>query len=216
MAKSEHKRGFLALTLALFALLALQIAGAFNGINEWMNSILPPGGPLTSAFTETASFALTAVYIILFLLRDVKDRGKLSRFPLELTAGIAVSMVIVALLKVLIGVPRPGEARVHWSFFEAIKNVGYFAFPSGHTTRASVLAYFLAKRWKRLWPLWWAWALGIGLSRLFLHVHWFSDVLFALFLAPWTGLFVELTENRWLPLYGAFVRKLKLEVLDVE
>ncbi|ASJ07246.1 phosphatase PAP2 family protein [Thermococcus pacificus] len=216
MAKSEHKRGFLALTLALFALLTLQITGAFSGVNEWVNSVLPSGGPLTSAFTDTASFALTAVYILLFLLWDFKERGRLSRFTLELTAGIAVSMVIVGLLKVLTSVPRPGEAQVHWSLFEAIKNADYFAFPSGHTTRAAVLAYFLSRRWKRLWPLWWGWALGVGLSRLFLHAHWFSDVLFSAFLGPWVALLVEMTEEWWLPYYRAVVNALKLGVLNVE
>ncbi|WP_297073817.1 phosphatase PAP2 family protein [Thermococcus sp.] len=216
MAKSELKRDFPALTLALLVILILQIAGAFNGINEWVNSALPSGGSLTSTFTDTASFALTALYLILFVLWDFKDRGRLSRFTLELTAGIAVSMVIVGLLKVLIGVPRPGEGQVHWSLIESIKNLDYFAFPSGHTARAFVLAYFLAKRWKKFWPLWWGWALGIGLSRLLLHVHWFSDVLFSAFLGPWVALLVELTEDWWLPYYRAVVNALKLGVLDIE
>jgi undecaprenyl-diphosphatase len=125
-------------------------------------------------------------------------------------------MAIVGLLKVLIGVPRPGEAQVHWSLFESIKNADYFAFPSGHTARAAVLAYFLSRRWKRFWPLWWGWAAAIALSRLLLHVHWFSDVVFALMLGPWVGMLLVLTEERWLPYYRALITALKLGVLDVE
>ena len=216
MVKSELSRGFLTLTLVLLVVLILQVVGAFNGINERVNSALPSGGSLTSTFTDTASFALTAVYIILFFLWDFKERGRLSRFTLELTAGIAVSMVIVVLLKVLTGVPRPGEPQVHWSLLESIKNADYFAFPSGHTTRAAVLAYFLGRRWKKIWPLWWGWAVSIAFSRLLLHVHWFSDVLFAFMLGPWAGMAVELTEGWWLPIYQRIVRRLKLGVFDVE
>ncbi len=216
MAKSELSRGFVTLTLVLLVVLILQIVGAFNGINERVNSALPSGGSLASTFTDTASFALTALYLILFFLWDFKERGRLSRFTLELTAGIAVSMVIVALLKVLTGVPRPEEPQVHWSLLEAIKNADYFAFPSGHTARAAVLAYFLSRRWKKFWPLWWGWAVSIAFSRLLLHVHWFSDVLFASMLGPWAGMVVELTEDWWLPIYQRIVRRLKLGVLDVE
>ncbi|WP_010477723.1 phosphatase PAP2 family protein [Thermococcus zilligii] len=216
MNREAGYRTLVALTGILALMLSLQITGAFRGVNDSISSVLPEGGSLTGAFTDTASFTLTAVYILLFLLRDLKDGGRLSRFTLELTAGIAVSAVIVALLKVLTGVPRPGEAQVHRGLMESVKNVDYLAFPSGHTTRAAVFAYFLSRRWKALWPLWWGWALGIGLSRLLLHAHWFSDVLFALLLGLWTGLLVELTENRWLPLYNTAVRKLKLGVFGVE
>jgi len=207
---------FLALTTALLVTLILQLIGAFNGVNEWINSALPGGGVLTSIFTDTASLALTALYLLLFALWDFMERRRLSRFTLELTVGLFLSMVVVALLKVLIGEPRPGEEAVHWSLLESIKNLDYFAFPSGHTARAFVLAYFLSRRWKKLWPLWWGWAFSIGLSRLLLHAHWFSDVLFSAFLGPWVALLVEMTEDWWLPYYRAVVNSLKLGVFDVE
>ncbi|WP_297474826.1 phosphatase PAP2 family protein [Thermococcus sp.] len=212
----ERKILFMLLTIVIVLTLTLQLTDAFDGINNAINSSLSWNDPLVGLFTDTASLALTALYIILFFLWDFKDRGRLSRFTLELTVTVVVSMALVALLKILVGVPRPGEAQVHWSLIESIKNLDYFAFPSGHTARAFVLAYFLAKRWKKFWPLWWGWALGIGLSRLFLHAHWFSDVLFSAFLGPWVALLVELTEDWWLPYYRAIVNALKLGVLDVE
>ncbi|WP_297503684.1 phosphatase PAP2 family protein [Thermococcus sp.] len=216
MNKEVGYKTLVILTGILALLFALQITGAFKGMDNSINSTLSGGGSFVSLLTDTASFALTALYILLFLLWDFKDRGRLSRFTLELTAGIAVSMVIVGLLKVFVGAPRPGEAQVHWGLIESIKNADYFSFPSGHTTRAFVLAYFLSRRWKKLWPLWWGWAVSIALTRLLLHVHWFSDVLFAAFLGPWVGLLVELTEEWWLPYYRAIVNALKLGVFDVE
>lgn len=203
------------LTALLALLLILQIGGLFENMNRAVDRALPSGGPAVSLLTATAS-GITILYLLLLFILDIRKEGRLSRFTLELTVAFIISMVIVAILKVLTDLPRPGEERVSWGIFKRIGHLGYFSFPSGHTTRASVFAYFLAKRWKRLWPLWWGWAIAIALSRLLLHVHWFSDVLFALFLGPWTGLLVELTENRWLPLYRALVRKLGAEVLDVE
>ncbi len=208
--------GFAVATVVLLVLLSMEWIGLFRGVNGWLNSALPVGGPFMNSLTDTASFALTVLYLILFVLWDFKDMGRLSRFTLELTAGIAVSMVIVGLLKVLTGVPRPGEASVHWSLFKSIKNADYFAFPSGHATRAAVLAYFLSRRWKKLWPFWWGWAVVIAISRLLLHVHWFSDVVFALLLGVWAGILVVLTEDRWIPYYRAVITALKLEVFDVE
>jgi len=204
------------LTGVLALLLTLQITGAFSGIDNAINSTLPRGGSFIGLLTDTASFTLTVIYLTLFALWDFKEAGKLRTFTLELTASIVVSMVIVGLLKVLVGGPRPGEAHVNWGLLESIKNADYFSFPSGHTARASLFAYFLTKRWGRLWPLWWGWAVVVGLTRLLLHVHWFSDVLFAAFLGPWVGLLIELTAEWWLPYYRAIVNALKLGVLDVE
>ncbi|WP_237268573.1 phosphatase PAP2 family protein [Thermococcus celer] len=178
--------------------------------------VLPSGGSFVHLLTDTASFVAVALYVLAFLLWDVVKGGKLSRPTLELILSLIVAMLVVGLLKVLTGVPRPGEAGVHWGLLESLKNADYFAFPSGHTTRAAVLAYFLSRRWRRLWPLWWGWAIGIAFSRLLLHVHWFSDVLFGLLLGPWVFMLVEYTESAWLPWYRAVIKKLRLGVLDVE
>ncbi|WP_456365733.1 phosphatase PAP2 family protein [Thermococcus sp.] len=206
---------FWALTGFLALLLTVQVFNLFDGINESVDSNLPEGGVFIYLLTGTAGIA-TVLYLGAFFLLDVVKSGRSSKFTLDLTAAFVLSTLIVALLKALTDFPRPEEVPVSWSFLERIAHVSYFSFPSGHTARASLFAYFLAKRWKKLWPLWWGWAVSIALTRLLLHVHWFSDVLFALLLGPWVGLLVELTEGLWLPGYRTVVRKLRLGVLDVE
>ena len=210
----ERNRAFLVLTVTLGFLLFLQVSGFFSGLNRAVDRALPEGGQVVSLFTETAS-GVTVLYILVLFLLDVRERRKLSRSTLDLAVAFVFSMLIVVILKVTTNVPRPG-LTCDWTLTQRIGHVECFAFPSGHTTRASLLAYFLSRRWKRFWPLWWGWAVAIALSRLLLHVHWFSDVLFGFFLGPWAGLLVELTEGWWLPVYRAVVKKLKLGVLAVE
>lgn len=216
MVDGKLKKRFLEITVLLMILLLLQILGAFDGINRQIEMFFPSGDFFVGILTETASSTAVAIYLFVFFVHDILEIRKLSRFSINLAVGLAVSMLIVGALKVLFAQPRPGEAQVHWSLLESLKNVDYFAFPSGHTARAAVFAYFLSRRWKKLWPLWWGWALAIATSRLLFHVHWFGDVIFSLVLGPWAGMLVELTESRWLTYYRLIVGKLKLGVLDVE
>jgi membrane-associated phospholipid phosphatase len=207
---------FWVLTAVLILLIVLQAGGMFSGINESIDSLLPRGWAGVGALTETAGLLMSLLYILLFLLWDFKKGGRMNRFTLELSMGFVLSMLIVAVLKISFATSRPGETPVSWGLLERVKNLDYFAFPSGHTARASIFAYFLSRRWKKLWPIWWGWAVAIALSRLLLHVHWFGDVLFSQLLGPWVGMAVELTEDRWLPYYRRTIRRLKLGVFDVE
>jgi undecaprenyl-diphosphatase len=55
-----------------------------------------------------------------------------------------------------------------------------FSFPSGHTSAAFLMATLLAGFYPSLAPLAFAWAAGVGLSRIFLGVHFPTDVLVGL------------------------------------
>ncbi|GAB2826534.1 hypothetical protein GCM10022221_25730 [Actinocorallia aurea] len=72
----------------------------------------------------------------------------------------------------LIGRARPPQAD--WAVFAAGN-----AFPSGHTTAATVVAVLLGAAFTRpgVRVLIAAWAFGVGLTRIWLGVHWPADVL---------------------------------------
>ena len=119
--------------------------------------------------------------------------------PLWLLAGAYLgAWVLSETVKDLTHRARPPAAQAigHWTGF---------AFPSGHTTKATavygMLAALLAAttpRWGRKVSVWTAAALLaglVGLSRLYLGAHWLTDVLGALTLgAAW--LFVLLAATR--------------------
>ena len=127
-------------------------------------------------------------------------RSPISRpalFPLIALAGVAVrirtgswrpgvtALVVAALtvlgrflLSLLVREPRPAE------LFRAVP-VGGFSFPSGHTVTSAVVAgalayllgHLLRPRWSGLAAVVLGlWAALVGLSRVYLGVHWLTDV----------------------------------------
>jgi undecaprenyl-diphosphatase len=104
-----------------------------------------------------------------------------TRRPLALLAGAFLgSVVLYDTVKVLVARPRPPVGQMVTSYS------GY-AFPSGHATQAVAFYGMLAALVAVNTPSWaakvaaWASAVGIwglvGFSRLYLGVHWLTDVL---------------------------------------
>ena len=103
--------------------------------------------------------------------------------PLWIAAlTLAGSQLLVATIKLLVARPRPG------AIFAVLTAHGY-SFPSGHATSSlaafGILAWLTAAVVSRrpvqvtVWTIAILLALGVGLSRIYLGVHYLSDVLAA-------------------------------------
>jgi membrane-associated phospholipid phosphatase len=125
----------------------------------------------------------SAAVLAYFVLRS-------ARWPVFFAGALAGALLLARFMKPLVGRPRPD--------LDALHIVGNKAFPSGHATAAAACFGALAFLGIRLWRngrRGWVWgaaaavALLVGFTRVYLGVHWPSDVIGGLFLGfGWTVL----------------------------
>jgi undecaprenyl-diphosphatase len=151
-------------------LLAGLDAKIFHMINsEWANRFFDVAMPVVSEFGSGE--VLFAVSLLLVVLRRKKDGGALS---LLLFAGLTVTYYSVYVIKVLVGRPRPSALFPDANILIDEKS---FSFPSNHSAQAFMAATVLSAAFER-WrvPLFTLAAL-VGYSRIYIGVHFISDVI---------------------------------------
>jgi membrane-associated phospholipid phosphatase len=154
------------------------------------------------AFTLIGSFPAIAVVAVAVLIWCWR-RGDLEAFT-ALIAVIAADEALNFYLKHLFERPRP-------DLFSEIAALHTYSFPSGHAMAAVAIYGMIAVVIARLEPRLRLWIFAgvvpiillIGLSRIYLGVHWITDVL-AGYAAGSTLLFAALL---WLNLRGATARQ---------
>ncbi len=115
---------------------------------------------------------------------------------------IAVNLWVNAYAKKLFNMPRPYNLDPTVGIIE----VGGTGFPSGAAQTSVLLSFLLIRHWKR----WWAWAIGINyifwisLSRIYLGVHFFTDIIGGWIL----GLILFLLDDKIFPKMYKYFKKL--------
>ncbi|RIJ37857.1 phosphatase PAP2 family protein [Pontibacter oryzae] len=137
---------------------------------EWLSQFLLL---LTKLCDQEGVFIIGGIATVMLLLR--KKWVAILAFWITM-AGVGLS---VRLGKNFVSRARPSDVAYY--------TIEHFSFPSGHSTTAialfGLLAYFMHRhydeRWQRRLAAWLAVAfiLGIGFSRIYLGVHYLSDVL---------------------------------------
>lgn len=169
-----------AVSTALFAIWTCLVAtgqtaamdAAFYG---WLSRCISPAAtPLMIAITRAGEAPVIIGISVLLLLVPVTRKKAM---PVAMTAAGALGANF--LIKQLVMRPRPDVLRL-------VAETGY-AFPSGHamvgmafcTALLFLLFRFVKTPWKRILIIVFAytWVAAIGFSRVYLSVHYLSDVL---------------------------------------
>ena len=184
----------MALGLGLFVLMVLLVVypgwgfGPDHAIRTLIAPIRTP--ELTqwvirfTALGAVPSMSIFSLFVLLYLF----FRHRLQDLAYYLFSLLGASLLFVA-VKMLVQRPRPS--------FDIVE-VGGYSFPSGHATMAAALAVTLYLIFSKEFTSgigragWFIlclfWALCIAASRVYLDVHWLSDVLAGLGLGLFWGL----------------------------
>lgn len=114
---------------------------------------------------------------------------------ITLAALILSTIVGEGILKHLIQRPRP------YTDFPSIQmlvgKVTSYSFPSGHATSSFAAAYVLSRYLKKYSPVFWTMAFGITFSRIYLFMHYPTDIIAGIVLGLLCGKTVSyLYENK--------------------
>ena len=130
---------------------------------------------ITARLTYFSSeFIISAIIVLLFVLSREKRRWI---FPLGIS--FLVSLIITIILKFLIGRVRPFA----FLSLQLVKNVNYdfsawnTSFPSLHTAVAFAALPILVKEFPRFKWFWFGFVCFIAFTRLYIGVHYLSDVI---------------------------------------
>ncbi|MFJ9020309.1 phosphatase PAP2 family protein [Streptomyces sp. NPDC102259] len=178
---------------------------ADDGFLTWSLSHRPDvAQALGRGVTDTGSGAVPyglALLAGMIAGRSVRQRMWAAALSLAcLGTGQALRYGVMALVQ------RPRPAHADWA-----ASAGGWAFPSGHTTTAALTAGLLIVALSLRAPrgatslriVIACWGVLVGLSRVYLGVHWFTDVIGGwLFATGWLGVCLY-AMTRWLP--AAFV-----------
>lgn len=144
---------------------------------------------LSHLLANFSSMLIIIVILIFFLLLNKKKREWV--FPLGL--GIIFSYVITYVLKFIIARPRPLEISMNFLF-----HLADYSFPSAH----AAVAFAALPIFNKMYPkLKWLWILSVSFvvfSRIYIQVHYLSDVIAGSLIGYLTSLFIiKLKERKW-------------------
>lgn len=142
---------------------------------------------------------LTIIIIFLLMTTLFLWEENKRKWIIPLWASIASSAVIATILKILIQRTRPFETLI----MPLVQGADYTfslwnaSFPSLHAAAVFSLVPILDKEFPKLKPFWITLALLISFSRIYLGVHYLSDVLSGCLIGLLVGQGILLLEKRY-------------------
>jgi undecaprenyl-diphosphatase len=139
-------------------------------------------------FSDVTVIVLFILLIVIVMLKIKKD----NRYVPAFFASIFSTFVVTYYLKFFVARARPGGIELITYF-----NMVDYSFPSAHTALIFCMIPILDKSFSHHKKLWVFLGVMVGLSRLYLRVHYFSDVLFGAFLGLLIGELLLYLEKKY-------------------
>ena len=155
----------------------------------------PIFGIFFSLFEEYTVFILLILGLLAVMIYK-KDKDS----PKKLVMSLILTILIVIFLKLLFARERPFEFIDYFPF----TNIQDYSFPSNHAAIAFAILPFLLKEFKKLKYLCIVFAILAAYSRIYLGVHYLSDVIFGALIGYFTSEYMINLNNK------KFKRKVKL------
>lgn len=156
------------------------IVGVIGWRQEWLN-------PIVLLFTFYGlTIAIPSLLIYLFAKKDI-IRASL----IMLSCSLALEMAF--LMKYILKIPRPYQSLDIMNLAEATQT----SFPSGHSTFAFAVLPFLSKKTENIRFLWIIFAILMAMSRVYIGVHFMSDVVAGALLGLVVGEGLRILEERY-------------------
>jgi len=150
--------------------------------------------------------------IIFFILTSLflwKENKRKWILPLWFT--LALSAIVSFLLKIAIQRPRPYQIEVVSSLLEgANHSIWNFSFPSFQAMLAFCAIPILSKEFPKLKNIWVIFAVLIAISRVYLGVHFMSDILVGGLIGYFLGVLIISSEKKnqfWGKVYKKIFRR---------
>ena len=108
-----------------------------------------------------------------------RDLPLLINYSLAFIASLTVGSAVLHAIKLVLGRRRPRDDMEMglYGFVPLAFNLDYNSFPSGHALTICCVAVIFTCVWPALWPVWFAIAAVLAVTRALLTAHFLSDVL---------------------------------------
>ncbi|MCL9781572.1 phosphatase PAP2 family protein [Vibrio sp. S4M6] len=126
------------------------------------------------------------LYVMMAVLASLLDKAHGPLFFATALLAFAIELPSYVLIKKVFKRRRPGQLSSLLPAF--ITPADQYSLPSGHTAAAFVMATVMGHFYPELFVFSVIWAACIGVSRILLGVHFFSDILFGVGLGVACGL----------------------------